>query len=101
MTRPRFPLINASDAVHELRRTWGVQLTPATIRQWAARGHIGSHSLRRERYDLREIVAHAAKRGLIALDREKCHTSCQRYKCHLCSPPSPGTGGVSHVRGAA
>jgi hypothetical protein len=59
-------LINASDAATHLRRAYGVRLSPATIRQWAARGHIGSHSLKRERYDLREIVEHARERGLIA-----------------------------------
>ena len=71
MTEQRRNLINASDAVLELRRTYGVRLSPVTIRQWAARKHIGSHSLRRERYDLREIVRHAQHRGLIA-----GHPSC-------------------------
>lgn len=65
MVDKRF-LINASDAVLELRRTYGVRLSAVTIRQWAARKHIGSHSLRRERYDLREIIQHAQERGLIA-----------------------------------
>jgi hypothetical protein len=59
-------LVNATDAVIHLRRAYGVRLSPATIRQWAARNHIGSHSFRRERYDLREIVNHAHARGLIA-----------------------------------
>lgn len=58
-------LINATDAVTHLRRAYGIRLSPATIRQWAARDHIGSHSLRRERYDLREIIAHARERGLL------------------------------------
>ncbi len=61
----RYPLVNATDAVIWLRRTHGVRLSPATIRQWAARKHIGSHSFRRERYDLREIERHARDRGLI------------------------------------
>lgn len=58
-------LVNATDAVIWLRRAHNVRLSPATIRQWAARKHIGSHSLRRERYDLREVVQHARARGLI------------------------------------
>jgi hypothetical protein len=61
----RRQLVNATDAVIWLRRTHGVRLSPATIRQWAARGHIGSHSFRRERYDLREVVERARQRGLI------------------------------------
>lgn len=66
MAQRRRHLINATDAVIHLRRAYGVRLSPATIRQWAARNHIGSHSFRRERYDLREIVKHAQDRGLIA-----------------------------------
>ncbi len=68
MTDRKFPLINASDAVLELRRTYGVRLSPVTIRQWAARKHIGSYGFRRERYDLREVIAYATERGLIAKD---------------------------------
>lgn len=64
MTRQR-QLVNATDAIIWLRRAHGVRLSPATIRQWAARNHIGSHSLRRERYDLREIEQHARSRGLL------------------------------------
>lgn len=64
MTRARH-LINATDAVIHLRRAYGLRLSPATIRQWAARKHIGTHSLRRERYDLREVVEHARSRGLL------------------------------------
>lgn len=66
MAERRRHLINARDAVTHLRRAYGLRLSPATIRQWAARDHIGSHSFRRERYDLREIVEHARERGLIA-----------------------------------
>lgn len=65
MAERRRQLVNATDAVTWLRRAHNVRLDPSTIRQWAARGHIGSHSFRRERYDLREVVAHARKRGLI------------------------------------
>jgi hypothetical protein len=65
MSRKQRHLVNATDATIHLRRAHGVRLSPATIRQWAARKHIGSHSLRRERYDLREIVEHAKTRGLL------------------------------------
>lgn len=68
MTAPRGRsrhLVNAGDAVLELRRTYGVQLSPVTIRQWAARRHIGSYGHGRERYDLREIIEHARVRGLL------------------------------------
>lgn len=64
MTRQRH-LVNATDAIIHLRRAYGLRLSPATIRQWAARKHIGSHSFRRERYDLREIEEHARSRGLL------------------------------------
>jgi predicted site-specific integrase-resolvase len=52
-------------AIHMQRL--GVRVNPATIRQWARRGHItvyrgGQH---RYRYDLREIVEHAQHRGLL------------------------------------
>ncbi len=65
MTRPRYPLVNATDATIHLRRAYGVRLSPATIRKWAARHHITTHGLGRERYDLREIIEHARSRGLL------------------------------------
>ena len=61
-------LINATDAAIELRRTYGIQLSPVTIRQWAARKRIGSYGFRRERYDLREIVDYAQSRPGVAKD---------------------------------
>jgi hypothetical protein len=66
--RPRLPhrhLINAGDAVLYLKRAHGVEVKATTIRQWASRRHIGSHGYRRERYDLREIVAYVILRGII------------------------------------
>lgn len=66
MAERRRHLINANDAATHLRRAYGVRLSPATIRQWAARGHIKTHGFHRERYDLREVVQHAHNRGLIA-----------------------------------
>lgn len=68
MVERRRYLVNATDAVIHLRRAYGLRLSPATIRQWAARKHIGSHSFRRERYDLREIERHARERGLLGDD---------------------------------
>jgi hypothetical protein len=48
------------------RDTHHVTLTPARIRQWARRGHIGVHRDGQARYDLREIEEHAGQQGLIA-----------------------------------
>jgi hypothetical protein len=61
VTRP--VLVDATMAVIHLRRAHHIRLTPATIRQWAARGHIHSHGFGRLRYDLREIVEHALRRA--------------------------------------
>lgn len=74
MTEPALPprapygrgqLVNVNDAAFFVMVTWKVRLYPATIRQWAHRRHIGTYSRRRERYDLREVVAYARARGLI------------------------------------
>lgn len=64
MRTPRY-LINTSDAALHFWRAYHVRVSPAVIRQWAARKHITSYGFRRERYDLREIVAYAAQRGII------------------------------------
>ena len=74
--RPRVPygrgqLVNANDAAFHIMVTWKVRVYPATIRQWAARRHIGTHSRRRERYDLREVVAYAMRRGHIPRSRKQ------------------------------
>lgn len=58
-------LVNAVDVAVHFRRAYGAHLAPATIRQWASRRHIGSYGHRRERYDIREIVAYALRRGII------------------------------------
>ena len=65
MPARRHDLINANDAALWIWRAHHILVKPATIRQWAARKHITSHGFRRERYDLREIVAYATERGII------------------------------------
>jgi hypothetical protein len=62
---PPKTLVNASDAALYFRVVHSVCVQPATIRQWASRKRIGSHGVRRERYDLREIVAYAKTLGVI------------------------------------
>jgi hypothetical protein len=61
----RGALVNASDIALYVFRAFHVTLKPATIRQWAVRKRIGTYGFRRERYDLREVVAFATKQGLI------------------------------------
>jgi len=46
--------------------TYRVKLPPATIRQWASRRHVGTYGHRRERYDIREVIAYAVRRGVIS-----------------------------------
>jgi hypothetical protein len=53
------------DVVFYVRRAFGVEIKPGTIRQWAARRKIATYGNRRERYDLREVVDYATKRGII------------------------------------
>jgi hypothetical protein len=61
----RFLLVNAPEAARHLLRAHGVRVRPETIRQWAARGRIGSHSLGRDRYDIAEIEQYAKQIGLV------------------------------------
>lgn len=58
-------LVNTSDIALYVRKAFGVELKPATVRQWAARRHIGTYGHRRERYDLREVVAYAQRQKMI------------------------------------
>ncbi|BBG01571.1 hypothetical protein C8E95_6791 [Pseudonocardia autotrophica] len=53
----RRPLVTAELAALHLATTYGLQVTPATIRKWAARGHFPSHGARGSRhcYDLEEV----------------------------------------------
>ena len=44
----------------------GARIKPATIRQWASRGHIHVIKKGHACYDLREVEKHARTRGLIA-----------------------------------
>jgi hypothetical protein len=60
------PLVNSADLMLHFRITYGVRLVDNTIRQWASRGHIGTYGRRRERYDIREVVAYAMRRGLLS-----------------------------------
>lgn len=59
-------LVDSVMAALHLRRAYNATVKPATIRQWAARKHISNHGYGQRRYDLREVVAEARKRGLIA-----------------------------------
>jgi hypothetical protein len=46
-------------AAYWLQSTYHVEITAATIRKWAERGHL------RRRYDLYEVVEVARERGVI------------------------------------
>ena len=61
--RPIF--VTSEDAAYELNRR-GARVGAATIRQWGRRRQITIHRDSWPRYDLREILEHAAKKGLIA-----------------------------------
>lgn len=58
-------LVNASDIALYLWKAHRVRVKPATIRQWASRKRIATYGIRRERYDLREVVAYAERVGAI------------------------------------
>lgn len=58
-------LVTAEDAAYELQKRGG-RVNSATIRQWGRRRHITVHRGGWPRYDLREILQHAADKGLIA-----------------------------------
>lgn len=61
----RHSLVNASDVALYVRRAFGVELKPATIRKWAERRRIATYGHRRERYDLREVVDYARRQKMI------------------------------------
>ena len=61
----RHTLVNASDVVLYVRRAFGAELKPGTIRLWAHRRKILTYGNRRERYDLREVLEYARKQGII------------------------------------
>lgn len=69
-----FPLVNATDAATYLRRDHGIRVAPATIRDWARRKQITTHALGRDRYDLREVFAHAQRRARLDSNSLSCHT---------------------------
>ena len=58
-------LVNTADIALYLWKAYRVRVKPATIRQWASRGRIATYGVRRERYDLREVVAYAEHVGAI------------------------------------
>ena len=71
---PRYgtgPLVNSADLMLHFRITYGVRLADTTIRQWATRKRIGTYGRRRERYDIREVVAYAVRRGLISAQHSR------------------------------
>jgi len=59
-------LVNSGDIAMHVWLTYRVKLPPATIRQWASRRHVGTYGHRRERYDIREVIAYAVRRGVIS-----------------------------------
>ena len=59
-------LVNTGDIALYVWQSYRVRLAPTTIRQWASRKHIGTYGYRRERYDIREVVAYAMRRGVIS-----------------------------------
>lgn len=44
---------------------YNARVTPEQIRQWGARGFVSRKPRGRYRYDLREVVEYARRRGLI------------------------------------
>jgi hypothetical protein len=59
-------LVNTGDIAQFVWLTYKALLPPNTIRQWASRKHIGTYGRRRERYDIREVIAYAIRRGVIS-----------------------------------
>jgi len=59
-------LVSTGDIALHIWLTYRVLLPPATIRQWASRKHIGTYGRRRERYDIREVIAYAIRRGVLS-----------------------------------
>lgn len=63
-------LVNTSDIALYVRKAFGVELKPATVRQWAARRRIRTYGHRRERYDLREVVDYAQRQKMIPANKD-------------------------------
>jgi len=76
------PLVNSADLMLHFRITYGVRLADNTIRQWASRGHIGTYGRRRERYDIREVVAYAMRRGLLSAKRPAAESDTPSQEHH-------------------
>jgi hypothetical protein len=54
VTEPRKRLVNANIAALYIQQTFGIPISPTTIRSWANRGHITSYD---GQYDLNEVDA--------------------------------------------
>jgi hypothetical protein len=54
VTEPRKRLVNANIAALYIQQTFGIPISPTTIRSWANRGHITSYE---GQYDLNEVDA--------------------------------------------
>ena len=63
--RGRPILVTAEDAAWHLHKCGARKISPATIRQWARRGHIKIHRRGYARYDLCEIEETARQRGYL------------------------------------
>lgn len=60
MTEPAV-WVDATVAALHLRLAHGIEIRPATIRQWGKRGHITRRRQGLARYNLHEVVAHALR----------------------------------------
>lgn len=58
-------LVDAVMASLHLQLAYGVDVSPARIRQWASRGEIPRRRTGRYRYDLHDIIARATALGLL------------------------------------
>lgn len=81
MTEPRKRLVDATLAALHIKMTYGVSLSPVTIRSWAKRGRITRHPPEgntRSRFDLVEVDRYArdlSERGLLASRQRGCNTA--------------------------
>lgn len=65
MATQRPVYVDAAMASVHLLWAYGVQVPPATIRQWAKRDHITRLPRGQYRYELNEVVTYARERGLL------------------------------------
>lgn len=64
MIKPRKRLVDSTVAALYLARTYGLDISPITIRSWATRGHIARYGSGRHgaHYDLNEVDAYIRSR---------------------------------------